>query len=232
MTDRIERDFKAFAPSWPTYLSDSEDAARKEWKLLDDTQRERAVVEAERFCEAVKASGKNVCSLAVYLRELRWLKLPRAQTKQDVCLPLAPFGKAWMAHRLRLLKEPRIRWKPSPVMEKLIAEGKGHMFKDSRRRGEFPRVAEMDDLAVQNKPSPPPQNPDLASGGYVTVHVGSPEWEAWQGWFEANDYPPLPTPPGKDRYVWIPKEPPSDFTPMTSSMSDEDIYTVGQNAFG
>ena len=57
--------------------------------------------------------------------------------------------------------------------------------------------------------------------GWDKIKVGTAEWEAWQDWFTANDYPALPTPYGDERWVWVPSKMPP---PIKSDGDDLDDY--------
>jgi hypothetical protein len=72
----IERAFKRWYPSWPTYVDDSEPKARTAWQRLSPADRIKAAEMTTAYLEAVKGSGrKYICSSQVYLAEKRWEKL-------------------------------------------------------------------------------------------------------------------------------------------------------------
>jgi hypothetical protein len=72
----VERAFKRWYPSWPTYVDDSEPKARTAWQRLSPADRLKAAEMTAAYLEAVKGSGrKYVCSSQVYLSEKRWEKL-------------------------------------------------------------------------------------------------------------------------------------------------------------
>lgn len=72
----VERAFKRWYPSWPTYVDDSEPKARAAWQRLSPADRLKAAEMTAAYLEAVKGSGrKYICSSQVYLAEKRWEKL-------------------------------------------------------------------------------------------------------------------------------------------------------------
>lgn len=72
----VERAFKRWYPSWPTYVDDSEPKARTAWQRLTSAERLKAAEMTAAYLEAVKGSGrKYICSSQVYLAEKRWEKL-------------------------------------------------------------------------------------------------------------------------------------------------------------
>lgn len=104
----IERSFRRWMPTWPTFVGDSVDAARAAWGALTAEERSAAEARTGDYLEAAKAGGrKTICSMAVYLREKRWEKLPaKAATPQGPTFA-APFGKLWMATRFAdLFRKP------------------------------------------------------------------------------------------------------------------------------
>ncbi|MCP5038003.1 MAG: hypothetical protein GY945_10430, partial [Rhodobacteraceae bacterium] len=201
----IEIAFKEFAPRWPTWVHDSEPAARKAWGSLSDEERAQAVARFEDYIAASKVAGRTqTCSLARYLGEKKWEKLEPPEPKADQPIRLKPFGKGWMMHRFQLLDRGRAAWQASGYLRKMIDDGKGELVTDARHRGEFPLVARLDEdaqagrCAVLRSGTPMPE-----IEGYHAVEQGSPEWDAWAAWHRDNDYPWI-NPPEHHKYIWLP----------------------------
>jgi hypothetical protein len=203
-----ERSFKRFAPTWPTWVSDSEPAARREWMALPPIERDRAVDLAPAYLSAEKASGRTkTCALSVYLAERRWEKLAPSSVKalagQRHELP--PFGKAWMAWRLHLLATmPARPWQPTAAQRALIAAGNGHLFDDSRRHAQYPLVHALDidaERGLGRRLKPGEELP--ATDGFVRIKRGSDEWHAWALWHQERDWPWI-NPPKHVEWVFVP----------------------------
>lgn len=228
---KVEQAFKRFFPNWPTYVSDSEPAARNAWNSLEPHEREQAADRMDDYLAAVKASDrKMVCSCARYLSEQRWTKLPPARAKSAQSHPSSfpAFGIGWMALRLWALGQARKPWSPTAMQQKMIDQGVS--VDDARHRGEFPLVASMDADSEYGKPvlsSMPFEK--LDTDGYVQIKAGSEEWYAWQAWHEQNDYPPLPMPKGKERFVWVPSVLPqglNETQPAEAESEGSDEYSA------
>lgn len=106
-----ERAFKRAFAQWPTFVSDSEPAARKAWDGLATEERLQAIERQPDYVQSVKTSGRSkFCTYGVYLAEKRWEKLaPKAGTDTGP-KPAAPFGKAWIAAFLRIIVD-----RPGPL---------------------------------------------------------------------------------------------------------------------
>jgi DNA-binding MarR family transcriptional regulator len=208
-----ERSFKRFAPTWPSWVDDSEPAARRAWMALPPGERERAVELAPVYLAAVKGVGRTKpCALRVYLSERRWEKLApatvKAMTAQRQELPA--YGKAWMAWRLHLLATlPARPWQPTAAQRTMIASGKGHLFDDNRRNAKYPLVHALDidaERGLGRRLKPGEEAPDADS--FVRIKRGSDEWHAWQQWHQERDWPWI-NPPKHVEWVFVPSSMPS-----------------------
>ncbi|MVB04178.1 hypothetical protein GN325_20655 [Agrobacterium vitis] len=103
----VEQAFKRWYATWPTFVTDSEPAARKAWAALTAAERVKAAELSAAYVEAAKASGRKfVCSAGAYLSEKRWEKLD-AIAKPAAVAPVVAggkiavpvFGPAWAAAR-------------------------------------------------------------------------------------------------------------------------------------
>ena len=222
----IESAFKEFGPTWPTWVNDSEPAARKAWQGLNDDERDQAVARSGDYLKASKTGGRTqTCALAKYLSEKRWSKLDAPEPDTDHPMILKPYGKGYMAHRFMLLDRERRVWVKTAFQQLLVAQGKGATLIKERHRGEFPLVAKMDDDAGLGRTGclpPGTRQPDTSD--YISIQQGSPEWEAWEAWHKAMDYPFI-NPPGKDRFVWLPAVIPE--TPAAPEIQNEDELANG-----
>jgi len=124
----VEQAFKRWYATWPTFVTDSEPAARKAWGMLSADERVKAAELSAAYVEAAKASGRKfVCSAGAYLSEKRWEKL-EAIAKPADATPAAPggkiavpvFGPVWAAARqMALLAGPRPVDLPDDIRDKV-----------------------------------------------------------------------------------------------------------------
>jgi len=214
----IERQFKAFGPTWPTWVHDSEPAARKAWFDLTDIQRDAAVARMDDYLVASKTGGRtNTCALARYLREQCWEKLGTVEVKAVGPHQLNIYGSGWMAYRLALLAGGRSQWKPTAMMQKMMQTGNAALFDDDRRRGEFPLVTRMDKEAENGRGVPLPKDVSaLDTTGFVKMKVGSDLWQQWADWHENMDYPWI-DPPRHIEWMWVPEA-----VPEIAGVSDDE----------
>lgn len=106
-----ERAFKRAFASWPTFVSDSEPAARKAWDGLATGERLQAIERQADYVQSVRTSGRSkFCTYGVYLAEKRWEKLAPKVGSEAGPKPAAPFGKAWIAAFLRIIGD-----RPGPL---------------------------------------------------------------------------------------------------------------------
>jgi DNA-binding MarR family transcriptional regulator len=208
-----ERSFKRFAPTWPSWVDDSEPAARRAWMALPPGERERAMELAPVYLAAVKGVGRTkTCALSVYLVERRWEKLApstvKAMTAQRQELPA--YGKAWMAWRLQLLATlPARPWQPTAAQRAIIAAGKGHVFDDARRNAKYPLVHALDidaERGLGRRLKLGEEVPDADS--FVRIKRGSDEWHAWAQWHQERDWPWI-NPPRHVEWIFMPRSMPT-----------------------
>lgn len=122
----VERAFKRWYPSWPTYVDDSEPKARIAWQRLLPSERLKAAELTQAYVEAAKGSGrKYICSAQVYLSERRWEKLAelpkpavsRALADRIAVPVLGPaFAAAYLAE---VLKAPRAVRLPDDIRKRV-----------------------------------------------------------------------------------------------------------------
>lgn len=207
----IERSFRRWFPSWPTYVTDSEDAARKAWVDLSPAERSCAVERGADYLDAVKASGrKMICSAAVYLRERRWEKLPARAKVEHAPVTEAPFGKGWGARRFVELLQPHKPLPPFPkFVQQMITEGKLGLHAEERSRMAkfgWPLVSDMHDRAASYRGVLVAASIKDLGADFVGVKVGSDLWFAWKRLHEARGWPWLPE-TGKQQFVYFPAVP-------------------------
>ena len=202
-----ERAFKRAFPRWPTYVGDSEDAARRAWMKLSPDERAEAVDRIDDYRAAAKAGGrKTICSFAVYLAEKRWEKLP-PRDAEPVTTHSAepPFGKGWGAMRLaELIQRPGPMPAPTHFIQALIDAGgpraERERLQHQARHG-WPKVNAMHGQAAERRGFQVPVEILRLGEGFRQVKRGSPLWDAWRDLHERRGWPWLPDGPD---WIWMP----------------------------
>lgn len=206
--EAIERAFMRFFPKWPTYIADSQPAARKAWFALSPGERIEATERMAAYLAADKAAGRKYhCSAGAYLAEKRWLKLPEPLKEPERPKMAAPFGKAWSALRLReLLKQMAPMPKLPSVSQYLVDQGGEKadlILRDHRERHGWPKVTDMHEKAKAF--SGVTVSPDLiaASQDFQPVKVGSDLEAAWRRLHQRWQWPWMPD-PGRQEWLYFP----------------------------
>lgn len=229
----IEKQFKAFGPTWDTWVVSSERDARTAWFDLTDDQREAAVARADDYLAASKAAGRTlVCSLGVYLKERRWEKLPQPKEKRlpsNGALELNPFGKAWMAYRLWVFDrfKPRNKNKGGYGLA-IPGGGTFYVKRDDHAAGRYPYVAWLDAGGGRL----PKGHATLSYGGFTQIAKDGVEYLAWERWHFARDLPWI-DPPDYVEYIWVPQKTPEGFElrnvkPVESVDEDQDFIEASR----
>nr|WP_292833026.1 helix-turn-helix domain-containing protein [Mesorhizobium sp.] len=172
-----ERAFRRAFAAWPTYLDDSEPAARLAWARLSQPERAAAIErQADYATSAGKAGGrKTLCSFGKYLGEKRWERLPPPEAQPVTVDDYAPpFGPVWSAFIVGSLATGNVQ--PVDTLYRQARLGRGHRFGE-RWHGLKPAME--------------------------AVPVGTAMFEAWRAEFERRGWPWLPD-PGEQRVIYFP----------------------------
>jgi len=205
---RVEREFKRWYPTWPSYVSDSQPAAMKAWEALSGPERELAASMTEAYVAAVKASGRKfLCSAGVYLAEKRWEKLPKEDARQARPQLSNAYSRAWMGLHFAGLARSRRTLSFTPLEERIIAadpEKRTMLWADKCRKHGWPEVSALHERAREFKGVLVPTHiAQAAERCFDKVHVGGPVWEAWKRLHEARNWP-FPPQPEKLEFVQFP----------------------------
>lgn len=204
-----ERAFKRAYAAWPTFVSDSEPAARKAWDALTAEERAAAVDREADYIASVKGTGRSkFCTFGVYLTEKRWEKLPPKQLRPaDLNAP--PFGKLWQAARFKQLVTGVKAPIPAPTLHQRTAIESGLLDEASLRLERHARYGWPQVNAMHERARMTGQGVTVAAqleplGELMeAVQVGSDLWLAWQAAHERRGWPWLPD-PGRLEWVWFP----------------------------
>nr|WP_273700199.1 helix-turn-helix domain-containing protein [Ensifer adhaerens] len=215
----IERSFRRWMPSWPTYVGDSVDAARSAWVALSPEERVAAEARTADYLDAAKVGGrKTICSMAVYLREKRWEKLPAKPAAAQGPKLAGPFGKLWMATRLAdLFRKPygtgielnQFERRLADKIQQLITSGAevpadltkmelsmladgnpvGYLMRDKVLRHGWPLVNEMQARASEAKGYPCPQDLMPYAEAFQQVPREGELFSAWKAEHSRRGWP-------------------------------------------
>ena len=223
----VERAFKRWFATWPTFVSDSEPEALRAWAGLSADERAKAAARSGEYLEAVKAAGrKNVCSAAVYLREKRWEKLSAVAAPAAEAAKAAPFGKAWMAARFLQLLQPMASLpRLTAFNEKLVREG-GELgertMRQHRERYGWPRVSDMHARAARFEGVSVRGDVAALGAGFEQVRAGSALFEAWRVFHLERGWPWLPD-MGSHEWVYFPAGGPERFDDFAATIGGQGV---------
>jgi hypothetical protein len=190
-----ERAFRRAFAAWPTYLDDSEPAARLAWGRLTQAERASAIErQADYVASAGKAGGrKTLCSFGKYLGEKRWERLPPPETRPAAVDDYAPpFGPVWGAFIVGSCILGNLD--PVDVLFRRARLGQGHRFGERWH-------------ALKSLMEPVP--------------VGTAGFEAWRHAFERQGWPWLPD-PGDQPVVYFPAGGPERLSEFEAAIRGED----------
>jgi hypothetical protein len=197
---RVERDFKRWFPTWPTYVADSEREARKVWFEISSEERADCLARTSAYIAAVKATGrtKGWVAASVYLSTKAWLKL--SDPKSDIAPPSVhnPFSRAWSALRLSELLKPMATVMPALTLYQrgqVAAGGDAARLVDRERREKYgwPKVNTMHQFAERAQGSTVPPDLVAIAEGFEKVHRDSELAAEWKELHLRHGWPWLPS---------------------------------------
>ncbi|MBO9099985.1 MULTISPECIES: helix-turn-helix domain-containing protein [unclassified Rhizobium] len=211
---KVEREFKAWYPTWPTYIGDSEDAARKEWLKLRVEDRAKCLDKTPAFVSAVKSTKGKFTYASVYLKGKAWEKL--ADPKSELATPSVhnPFSRAWSASRLaELLKAASTMMPVLSKFQQMELQAGGDraeaLMLDRLRNYGWPKVNTMHQRAAnaQGVTVAPPMV--AISETFVSLHRDSPQVARWKELHDRRGWPWLPIPKGVE-WLFFPSGEPDE----------------------
>jgi hypothetical protein len=209
---RLELAWWKLINGWPNLTGFPSEKGKRVFAGMSEEDRSTAVAKRDAWLAMLKQQRRDyVPTPATYLRERLFESVADAATATVASVELAPFGKAWMSWRLYLLATlPARQWRPTPMQQRLAAEGMGHLFDDNRRNAKYPLVHALDidaERGLGRRLKPGEEAPDADS--FVRIKRGSDEWHAWQHWHQERDWPWI-NPPKHVEWVFVPSSMPSD----------------------
>ncbi|MBB3288172.1 MULTISPECIES: helix-turn-helix domain-containing protein [unclassified Rhizobium] len=198
---KIQRDFKRWYPTWPTYIGDSEDAAWRAFQALTADERAACLDRTPEFISAVKAIKGKFTYASVYLKGKAWEKL--GDPRSELATPVVhnPYSRAWMALRLAELLKPMATAMPvlTAFQRAQVAAGGDAARQVERERREkygWPKVNTMHQFAERAQGVTVPAQLVVISEGFERLHRDSEQAAAWQELHARKGWPWLPLPQG------------------------------------
>jgi hypothetical protein len=197
----VERRFRKWWSTWPSYTVDNEQATRRAWQDLTEEQRRTCEERTPDYLAAAKASGRKfVKASATYLSERAWERLndkPAATSAGPATFNA--YSRPWSALRLAELSKHPLPLTLDRYEELVIAkspEKEAMIWRDKRMQKGWPEAIRLHEAAVNRKPVAVPPNIVAISQYFDKVEVGSPTWEAWKRLHHERGWPWLPEPKG------------------------------------
>ncbi len=198
---KIQRDFKRWYPTWPTYIGDSEDAAWRHFVALAPEERAACLDRTPEFISAVKGIKGKFTYASVYLKGKAWEKL--GDPKSELATPAVhnPYSRAWMALRFAELLKPMATAMPvlTAFQRSQVAAGGEAARQVERERREkygWPKVNTMHQFAERAQGSTVPAPLVMVSEGFEKLHRDSEQAAAWRDLHARKGWPWLPIPSG------------------------------------
>jgi hypothetical protein len=192
---KIERKFKAWYPTWPTYLSSSEEAARRAFHALSPEDRAACIERTPAFIAAVKATKTAKFTFAaVYLTDRAWRRLE--DPKDEISPPTMhkTFSRPWTALFLAEISRPMSTngWPALTMFQRnqiRDAEEARKLERERKAKYGWPKASAMvtDGKAV----SVPPKLVSL-SESFERMRRGDERYLRWQALHERMGWPWFP----------------------------------------
>jgi len=198
----LERRFRRWWATWPTYAVDTETTARRAWLDLTAEQRRACEERTADYLATVKASGRKFSkAAATYLSERAWERLGEkdAQHSGQAPEPYTAYSRAGRGLLLAELLRPMRQLQLNKVEENIIdasPEKSGMIWRDKREKQGWPEAVKLIETTVQRRRFHVPQRIVELSKDFDKVKVGSDVWEAWRRLHVNRFWPWLPAPDG------------------------------------
>ncbi|MBB2680622.1 UNVERIFIED_ORG: hypothetical protein GGI61_004221 [Rhizobium esperanzae] len=208
----VRRAFQRLVDGWPNFAGLSLASAERAFLKLSAEDRDAALRMRDPWLSLLRKNRKDhTPAPSTYLSERLWEAVPQQQPSESEHVVASPFGKAWMAHLLRLLATDPIEPPAPPAfIQKLIAAGgvAGHRAALERLATYgWPRANDMLQRAAEGKgvSLSPQEAQDLPE--MHAVAIDAPTFHQWLIAFEERGWP-LIKPPHGVKFVWFPVDEP------------------------
>ena len=198
----LERRFRRWWATWPTYAVDTETTARRAWLDLTPEQRRACEERTADYLATVKASGRKFSkAAATYLSERAWERLTEKDVQQSSHAPepYTAYSRAGRGLLLAELLRPMRHLQLNRVEETIIEaspEKSGMIWRDKREKQGWPEAVKLIETTVHRRRYHVPARIVELSKDFDKVKVGGVVWEAWARLHSRRFWPWLPAPDG------------------------------------
>ena len=196
----LERRFRKWWSSWPTYAIDAEMPTRRAWQDLAPEQRKACEERTPDYLAAAKASGRKFSkAAATYLSERAWERLDDRPAAAATPERHNPYSRAWSALRLAELSKPPVHLTLTPLEAQIIdtkPEKEAVIWRDKREKAGWPEAVKLNEGARERRPVFVHPRIVAISSSFDKVAVGGDIWDAWKRLHADRCWPWLPEPNG------------------------------------
>lgn len=197
----LEKRFRTWWKTWPTYAIDAEAPTRRAWFDLTDEQRVACEERTSDYLAAAKASGRKFSkAAATYLAERAWERLDGKAARQALSTERHnPYSRPWAALRMAELSKNPVSLTLSPLEEQILdskPEKADVIWRDKREKAGWPEAVKLNEAARERRPVLVPPHIVAISQTFDKVAVGGDVWEAWKRLHYERCWPWLPEPMG------------------------------------
>ncbi|WP_019280506.1 helix-turn-helix domain-containing protein [Rhizobium grahamii] len=198
----LEKRFRKWWSTWPTYATDTEATTRRAWLDLTDEQRKACEDRTADYLAAAKASGRKFSkAAATYLSERAWERLGEKAGFAAHAAPEAytAYSRAGRALLLAELLRPERSLTLNPIEQKIIddkPEKRDLIWRDKREKQGWPEASRLIDTTTQRKRFNVPSRIVAMAQTFDKVKVGGDVWKAWQRLHHRRCWPWLMAPEG------------------------------------
>lgn len=197
----LEKRFRTWWKTWPTYAVDAEAPTRRAWFDLTEEQRSACEAKTPDYLAAAKASGRKFSkAAATYLAERAWERLDGKAIGSSVSAERHnPYSRPWAALRMAELSKNPVSLTLSPLEERILdnkPEKADVIWRDKREKEGWPEAVRLNESARDRRPVQVPAHIVSISQTFDKVAVGGDIWEAWKRLHHERCWPWMPEPNG------------------------------------
>jgi len=196
----LERRFRKWWSSWPTYAIDAEMPTRRAWQDLAPEQRKACEERTPDYLAAAKASGRKFSkAAATYLSERAWERLDdKVVTKgPNVSETYTAYSRPWMVSCLAVLSRSPVPLILDKIEDQIVAsnpEKEDMIWRNKRMQSGWPEIHKLYQIVADRKQIRVPERLASLAPYLDKVEVGGPIWEAWKRLFHERSWLFIPEP--------------------------------------
>ncbi|MBW9113139.1 helix-turn-helix domain-containing protein [Rhizobium cauense] len=199
----LEKRFRKWWSTWPTYATDTETTTRRAWLDLTAEQRKTCEYRTAEYLAAAKASGRKFSkAAATYLSERAWERLGErtgSAAQASSPEPYTAYSRAGRALLLAELLKPERHLTLNPIEQKIIEdkpEKRDLIWRDKREKQGWPEASKLIETTQQRRRFNVPARIVAIGQSFDKVKVGGDVWQAWQRLHHRRCWPWLAAPEG------------------------------------